>query len=184
MPIIQELPPRGPEAFYPDEMGLKEITAGLGTRMIIPQRYLFSRQGHDEYGQSKRKKVELEFKRNPNYMEDNPVIVSILQYENSTVIAIIDGHHRVRYAPKYGIKDIPCVVLSIEELVYTLNKSETKRNHVTAESARKKIEQEILLAQESFVRRGMPESKLPLAVPFNATVSKLTTFFASHIDSK
>lgn len=184
MPITQELPPRGPEAFYPDEMGLKEITAGLGTRMIIPQRYLFPRQGHDEYGQSKRKKVELEFRRNPHYMDENPVIVSVLQYKNSTVIAIIDGHHRVRYAPKYGVKDIPCVVLDIEELVYTLNKSETERNNVTADSAKEKIEQEILLAQESFVRKGIPDSKLPLAVPFNATIPELATFFASRVDNK
>lgn len=180
----QELSPKRAELLYPDELGMKEITRGIGTRMIIPNAYLFPRQSAGEYGQRKRQQIEAEFKRNPHYLADNPIIATALEYENSTIVVIIDGHHRVRYGPKYGIREIPSIVLSMEELVYVLNMGEVRNNPVTLKSVKGKIEREILAAQESFTRRGMSDSKLPMAVPSRKNIPELLTFFTALIDNK
>ncbi len=175
----QELAPKTHHLLYPDEFGMKEIVNGIGTRITIPRRFLFGRERYDEYSNVKRKAVEEEFKRDPNYLDKNPIITTIIQYQNMAVIAIIDGHHRNRYGPQFDKDEMPCIVLSVEELVTVLNKTESRHKKLNVTQAREKIQQEIVEAEFSFLKRGIPDQKLPTPIPFPAEISELKKYFST-----
>lgn len=125
---------------------LKEIKQELYVSMLHVY-FLFGSQTLNEYSQKKRKKVEANYRQfGGDLLDDFPIIVTALPcdlnnsllYEDifegvEYMLVLLDGHHRVRYGPKYGIRDFPSVILTpsqtalaygrnnIQEMLYLIN---------------------------------------------------------------
>lgn len=104
-------------------INLKEEIGEMGIRLLVPGGYLFGRQKPEEYSNRKRKQIERIYKdRGPDYLRENPVIVCSLFQGNNLYLVIVDGHHRVRYAPLHNIGEIPCLISTPQHLAGILNK--------------------------------------------------------------
>lgn len=133
-------------------INLAERIGSSGQRLIIPRTFLFGTQELSEYSNAKREQVLAEFKRHgKTYMRKNPVIVLHSNFENGTQLIIVDGHHRVRYAPKYRITDIPCLVVSAETLTAIIN--EEKNTNITPAQFSAEMQQNAANALNSFDKR-------------------------------
>lgn len=105
------------------EIDLKEEIGDLGLRLIVPTTYLFGRQRPDEYSDKKRRQIEAVLSsKGIDYLLQNPVIVCALFRNDVLTLAVIDGHHRIRYSAKQGIRRIPCLITTPETLAPIFNK--------------------------------------------------------------
>lgn len=138
-------------ARYPDELKLREILA-LGEKRLIPTPFLFGRQTQEEYTKSKRKAVEAEIKADPNFLTDNPIIVCAIFGENVAQMIIIDGHHRSRYAPLHGVREIPSLIYSPAQLLTAFQDINSVPELIQM------LEREVGEAQTSF---RIPDAKQP-----------------------
>lgn len=96
----------------------------------IPRVHLFGIQTRDEYERSKIASVKASYAAHPDHLQSNPVLACALPAFRSTddaafyeirsgaryYIAITDGHHRVRYAPR-SVREIPARLLTVAEAV-------------------------------------------------------------------
>lgn len=149
---------------YPDELALMERLPH-GQRLIIPRGLLWGRQREDEYSRKKRKLAEQEYReKGINFLYENPVIVVMLPMgKNGLQLVIIDGHHRVRYAPGFDIHDIPCLVFTPRQLVRVFNEGKSAHSRFNKESLENQLSQEVVEAMGSF--RALPNSKWPSYLP-------------------
>jgi len=110
-----------------DGINLAEKINGLGERLIIPRHFLFGTQELTAYSQQKRKQIieDLEIK-GVDYLLENPVIVLACEFREGIQLAIIDGHHRIRYSPQFHIYNIPCLVTNAETLTSVINREKGK----------------------------------------------------------
>jgi hypothetical protein len=110
-----------------DGINLAEKINGMGEKLIIPRHYLFGTQEVTEYSQLKRKQVvqDLEIK-GIDYLLENPIIVMACEFPKGMQLVVIDGHHRVRYAPQFHILDIPSLVVNPETLTSVINNEKGK----------------------------------------------------------
>jgi hypothetical protein len=132
-----------------DGINLAEKIGIKGYRLLIPRAYLFGTQELTEYSQAKRKQILAEFEKDQDqYMHNNPVIVLANSFENGIQLIIIDGHHRVRYAPKFGINNIPCLIVDPKTLISIINSE--KGTSMSTEEFTSRIEQNVADALNSF----------------------------------
>lgn len=92
-------------------------------RVTVPQRVVFGIQPREEYrnGSSKRVKAELN-QHGREFLERNPVfVVAVWSSLDLLRLILVDGHHRARYAPRYGIRELPCEVSLVESLEAVTN---------------------------------------------------------------
>ncbi|HZJ18703.1 MAG TPA: hypothetical protein VFD45_03755 [Patescibacteria group bacterium] len=135
-----------------DGINLEENIGSKGKRFVISRSYLFGTQELSEYSQAKRRQVLAEFEIDGrDYMLKNPVIVLSNSFANGIQLIIIDGHHRVRYAPKFEITDIPCLIIDAETLTSVIN--EEKGTTLTPEQFLLETQQNVANALESFDKR-------------------------------
>lgn len=135
-----------------DGINLTEKIGANGQKLIVPRTYLFGTQELSEYSQAKRKQVIREFEQHgEKYMQENPVIVLGHTFEKGIQLIIIDGHHRVRYAPKFGIVNIPCLIVDSKTLTAVINK--TKDTNIDPEEFSLKTLQNVANALNSFDQR-------------------------------
>ncbi len=141
---------------YPDELKLREILIS-GQRMIIPVSYLFGRQSENEFTKAKRKSVLKEMEADTQFLTKNPIIACALLRGNATQLLIIDGHHRSRYAPLLGIREIPSSVYLPGQLLDAF-----PDNHSVGDLV-EMLDRENAQAQTSF--RRIPDYKQPYLLP-------------------
>lgn len=85
---------------------------------LIPIQYLHGTQLPEEYDSRKRKQVERHLAaEGMAYLLRHPVVSCMLTDPIGATLAIYDGHHRMRYAPEYGIYLIPTIVTDAVDLV-------------------------------------------------------------------
>lgn len=87
-------------------------------RVTVPQRVVFGIQPREEYRNGSTKRVKSELSRaGIEFLQANPVFIVALWSSNEKLrLVLVDGHHRARYAPRYGIRDLPCEVSFVESL--------------------------------------------------------------------
>jgi hypothetical protein len=106
-----------------DGINLAEKINGRGQKLVIPDHFLFGTQEPAEYSQAKRKTVREDLRLDGiDFLRKNPVIVLMNVFNKGIQLTIVDGHHRTRFAPQFGIHDIPCLVVDPQTLVDVINK--------------------------------------------------------------
>lgn len=93
-----------------------------GRRIVVPARYLQGTQDYSEYSPTKTSRIDkiLE-KYGSEYIDQHPLITCALFHKNFCDIAIIDGHHRKRRGPLYGINEFSSLVVPPSALMYLIN---------------------------------------------------------------
>lgn len=90
----------------------------IGIYTTINRAYLFGRQPPGEFSDYKRRRVENALRKDGiQYLEEHPIIACTIPISEETAIAILDGHHRVRYSGKFNITYIPTLLYSLEQWV-------------------------------------------------------------------
>jgi len=135
------------------------INSAIGL-FFISTIYLYGTQTINEYDHTRLQRVKRNVKINPNFYIDNPIILCLLPDNNETTVVIIDGHHRVRSAPKFDIVHIPALIYTLEAI------SQIKGRPV--ESLEMEYRRDLALTVEDFSQRigysyAMPV-KLPLTI--------------------
>lgn len=141
---------------------LKRELEEYGIKLLVPKILLHGTQRREEYDNLKRKQVEYAFAtQGVNFLLQNPVIGCVLIDNNLATLAVLDGHHRTRYAALYNIKDIPILLCQPKDVVNVLNKHEKQ---ISEEEFINEINRDINLAIHSFSirypRYSIPKSLL------------------------
>ena len=154
---------------YPDEQRLKEILS-QGVKMLIPRQYLHGRQDSNSYGKRKRELVEGHlFQKGVEFLINEPIIACALSARDGLQMVVVDGHHRVRYSSAFGIKNIPSVIYSPQQLVEAFNLRNS--THFDANSLTEQLRNEVNQAYSSF--RNLDPRKLPKIVTGFSTIQDL-----------
>ena len=146
-----------------------DLLIGVGQKCNIPRRHLFGTQEVGEFNGEKRKRIERAFKsRGRTVLEEHPIVLCAIPVGDSTILAILDGHHRARYSSKFGIHDIPAQVLSLSEFV-SIRREYAKREGeltevLTEDVLARKILHDVSVSIDSFSQR-MPNTKTPIPIP-------------------
>ncbi len=77
-------------------------------------------------------------------------------------LAIIDGHHRVRYGPKYGIRDFYCSVYSLTQTLLNLKKQRKIDINITPKEYYKMLLGGMATTIDAFAHRGYSRSIIPV----------------------
>lgn len=145
-----------------------------GIRLLIPKFFLHGTQRKEEYDNQKRRQVEYALKtQGINFLLQNPIIGCVIFENNHATIAILDGHHRTRYAALYGIKDIPALVSQPEDIVNILNRHGKKINK---QDFVNETNEDISLAVHSFSIRN-PKFIIPQALSGISKLDELSLRF-------
>ena len=142
-------------------------------------------QPPEEYSESKNKKIEELYRAyqtmgNPAQLtRDFPIIccavpnleVTNPMFEQSLAeiipdteynMAIIDGHHRVRYGPKYGVCDFYCSVNSLSQTLLNIKKLRKLDCQVAPEEYYRALLHGMSTTIEGFAQKGHPHSIIPM----------------------
>lgn len=93
-----------------------------GARLFVPAYHLFGTQTMGEYEAAKRRSAESKLATcGIDCLKEHPIPVCALPSDNGLTLAIIDGHHRTRYAGNSGIHTIPCIIYTPPQLVDIFN---------------------------------------------------------------
>ena len=87
-------------------------------RVILPIEILLGVQKPNEYIGSKTARVLKSYKAYgaTAVLNKYPPIICEVSNNGTSSFFIVDGHHRIRLAPKFGIKSIPCLVIPSTKL--------------------------------------------------------------------
>lgn len=137
--------------------------------------YLFGRQTRRQYEPWKRRITEVKIGNcGIICLKENPIPAVLVPYKYGTSrIVSYEGHHRGRYAPKFGIKAAPSVVYAPETMAEILNRRKFRdplnpfSSHVDAKEVINVLNYQVEAALESFreptTLNGLPkEHGLPL----------------------
>ena len=111
-------------------------------------------------------------------MLENPVITCAIRRENQLVLAIIDGHHRYRYAGLYGINNIPCIVCTPETLSEIINSDKENKKKISFDSFIRDINESITSTILSFNEFGLDYAP-PIPIPDTTDIALLKNKFKS-----
>ncbi len=115
-------------------------------RLIVPSLYLHGRQTPSEYRSASTKHVDEELSKHGfHFLLTNPINLCIMPCENGLIPVILDGHHRVRRAPKFGITNIPAFIYSLEETAQFL--------HMKTSDVSEEFSHQIIVAISEFSRK-------------------------------
>lgn len=152
------------EGQYPDEVKLKELLA-QGEPYIVPIQFLHGRQEKGEFSRRKRLLAERELAtKGIRFLLEDPIVTCAIPNNGDIQIVIIDGHHRTRYAPEFGIREIPSLIFTPHQLTDAFNArfSPNSASDLTTQELIKRLQVEVDIAQASF--RTLPEGKRPALV--------------------
>ncbi|PIY94666.1 MAG: hypothetical protein COY68_02195 [Candidatus Levybacteria bacterium CG_4_10_14_0_8_um_filter_35_23] len=142
---------------------LKRREQGPGIMLEIPPGKLFGTQRLDEYIPSKSRSVsEKLHKCGINCLREHPPLACALFEPGSVILAVIDGHHRIRNLGKMEAKPVrtPVLILTVEELSSVLTGANPHMtDKFTPNTLEKKIREDIISTLASF--RNMPDKKQP-----------------------
>ena len=142
---------------------LKRREQGPGIMLEIPPGKLFGTQRLDEYIPSKSRSVsEKLHKCGINCLREHPPLACTLFEPRSVILAIIDGHHRIRNLGKMETKPIntPVFVLTVEELSQVLTEANPHlADKFAPDVLEEQIREDIISTLASF--RNMPDRKQP-----------------------
>ncbi len=100
-----------------------------GVRVMVPIKILSGTQNGEAYSQSRRRYVENQMRTNGvQFLQENPIQACFIPSDGDQNgnqfgrLAILEGHHRARYAPKYGISKVPTAIFTLEQTARVLNK--------------------------------------------------------------
>lgn len=170
---------------FPDNIFTEEVLHE-GVRLMIPRGYIFGTQEKGEYDSSKNRsinKTKLAKKAlkegGINYLKENPVILCTLPGENALQLALVDGHHRTRYAPRYGIRTIPSIILTAEQTAPILTEVFEPKPKVPFTS--KEIEGILScwIAETLNSFKEIPDHLQPRVIPQATTIDDLQRRFES-----
>ena len=165
---ISSLPPY--DLLY-EGINLKEVIEDRGVRLLIPRNYLFGRQASQEYDNRKRRQIEQALKSDGvNFLRENPVIICAVSLNNQLLLAIIDGHHRNRYAGLYRILDMPCIVCTPDVMVEVINSNKPEEKRIYREAF---IQQ--LLRETAIASSTLPENKQSTILSGVTNIDELKT---------
>jgi len=142
---------------------LKDREQGPGIMLELPVNKLFGTQRLDEYIPSKNSSViEKLHKCGIDCLVKHPPLACALFEPESTIVAIIDGHHRIRNLGKMQTKPVktPILVLTVEELSKVLTEANPHLVDRFAPNVLEgQIREDIISTLISF--RNMPNGKQP-----------------------
>jgi len=142
-------------------------------------------QPPDEYSEAKNKKIKELYKiyqemGNPQQLTiDFPIIccavpnlgvedimfgqaLSELIPDTEYNLAIIDGHHRVRYGPKYNVSDFYCSVYSLSQTLLNMKKLKKLDCQVIPEEYYKMLLKGMSSTISAFAQRGYSHTMIPV----------------------
>lgn len=156
-------------------INLKEVIGDRGVRLLIPRAFLFGRQTPQEYDNKKRKQIEKALESNTEgFLRENPVIICAVFLESELLLAIIDGHHRNRYAGLYQIDPLPCIVCTPDIMVEVINSHKPEARKITQE-----VFVQQLLRETAEALATLPGEKQPKALPNIPNIDALKMRFGS-----
>lgn len=156
-------------------INLKEVIGDRGVRLLIPRAFLFGRQNPQEYDNTKRRQIEKALENNKEgFLRENPVIICAVFLESELLLAIIDGHHRNRYAGLYRTDLLPCIVCTPDVMVEVINSHKPEDKKITQEVF---IQQ--LIRETAEALATLPENKQPKALPNISNIDELKMRFGS-----
>lgn len=94
----------------------------------------------------------------PMFIQSLSEIIPDAEYN----LAIIDGHHRVRYGPKYGVRDFYCSVYSLSQTLLNMKKLKKLDCQVKPEEYYKILIHGMSTTIEAFGHRGYSHSMIPV----------------------
>ncbi len=150
------------EGQYPDEVKLKELLS-QGEPYIVPIQFLHGRQEKEEFSHRKRLLAERELAtKGIRFLLEDPIVTCAIPNNGDMQIIIIDGHHRTRYAPEFGIRQIPSLIFTPDQLTDAFNArfSPNPASNLTPQELIIRLQVEVDIAQASF--RTLPEGKRPV----------------------
>lgn len=156
-------------------LNLKEIIGDRGIKLLIPRSNLFGRQAPQEYDNTKRRQIEFALgSEGIDFLLHNPIIVCAVPLNNQLLLAIMDGHHRNRYAGLYQISVMPSLICTPEIMVDVINSNKSEEHKITQEAF---IRQ--LLMDTSNVLSFLPEDKQPKTLVGISGINELSAKFES-----
>lgn len=148
----------------------------LGVRLLIPLLNLFGTQTRPEYDNRKRNGVERRFQTcGVNCLKEHPAIVCALPGNIELTLAILDGHHRTRYAPLFEIALIPSLIYTPAQLVDILNQHQVYGRRIDENFLVADLTKAVGAALSSF-ERALPNHKHPRTTPVN-NINELTKLY-------
>jgi len=110
-----------PNHRYPHEV-FTNLSPETGIKLIIPINFMAGRQPTFEYASKKINTIANEYQTHgPTYLREYPIWLCALPIQAGFQLVIYDGHHRVRYGPKYGITHFPSIVFTPEQIAQAQN---------------------------------------------------------------
>jgi len=108
------------EDYGPSRHDLDNLTTDENPylKAIIGICYLFGTQPltHPFYSKKKRRKIDKAMDRDPNFLNSKPICVTAIPHENNILLAVNDGHNRIRVARSKKLEFIPAVIYTIEQI--------------------------------------------------------------------
>lgn len=166
-------------SIYLGETILREIITPQTPRILIPRCYLFGTQTASEYSVNKRRRIEKALSEQGfNFLIQNPALVCADLNPKGVNLFIVDGHHRARYSGRYNIHDIPCVVLSANQLLFAINtqRSRSEENTISETDLLRRLRTDASEATTSF--KSLPDFKQPRGICRISSVRELKSMFA------
>ncbi|MDP3988269.1 MAG: hypothetical protein Q8P80_03945 [Candidatus Levybacteria bacterium] len=142
-----------------EKINFKEYE-GIGMKLMIPRINLFGTQRITEYNKRSRRILEAQLSKcGVNCLKDNPPIVCAISDLRCITLAVVDGNHRVRYSGNFrGIRAIPCLVYTPEQLAYIKNLN-PKNGQESPYGLSRRILRDVSESLDSFSHSKMPDEK-------------------------
>ncbi len=155
--------------------------------LIINIAHLNGIQPPDEYSEAKNKKIEELYKAYqamgnstqltrdfpiiccavPNLKVADPMFEQVLLElipDTEYNLAIIDGHHRVRYGPKYGVDNFYCLVYPLSQILLHMKNLRKLDHRITPEEYYHMLLHGMSTTIEAFGHRGHSHSIIPVKI--------------------
>jgi len=97
-------------------------------------------------------------------IHDSMFISSLTEFipETEYILAIIDGHHRVRNGPKHGITDFCCSIHTLSDALFSMKKLKKLNSYVSPEEYYKMLMHGMSTTIEAFEHRGYMHKIMPV----------------------
>lgn len=150
-----------------------------GARLMVPRFNIFGIQPAEDYSRiTERKIIEGYQQDGINLLYESPVWLCALIKNSITTLALMDGHHRARYAGKFDIHMIPSIVFTPEQAVALWNENPKCTKSITVDEYINMMEEGMGEALKSFDRL-CGDSRMPRHIPDVDSIDDLTRRFAS-----
>lgn len=106
---------------------IEEFFQNKSTYLEAPACIFWGTQEIGEYDKEKEKATRRSLReRGIDFLRENPTYSVLVPGSRGTIIAVLDGHHKTRYAPAYGINIIPTLITEIPPLAAVLEQDSEK----------------------------------------------------------